>query len=98
MCQHLLILIRRQWLIQFRRFRTAFLTTLHGDQRAVESGVAARLYPFSEHNSYYANLFCSCKAIMSPLCNSEMSLSCSNEQREIGHGLGDYERTRAKSH
>ena len=43
-------------------------------------------------------LMCSCKAIMSPLCNSGMSLSCPNEQREIGHGMGDDERTRAEPH
>ena len=40
---------------------------------------------------------CSRKAIMSPLCNSGMSLSCSNEQRESGHGMGDDERAQGKT-
>ncbi|MGR3586863.1 MAG: hypothetical protein ACU0BH_00005, partial [Paracoccaceae bacterium] len=40
---------------------------------------------------------CSRKAIMSPLSNSGMSLSCSNEQWEIGHGMGDDEQARVES-
>jgi cobalt-zinc-cadmium efflux system protein len=50
------------------------------------------------HNVADALRSCSRKAIMSPLCNSGMSLSCSSEQREIGHGMGDDERARIKSH
>jgi hypothetical protein len=80
MCQDLLILIFRQWLIQFRGFRTALLTTLHGDQRAVESGVTARLYPLSEHNSYYANLICT-RAHSILGCDKSPILLASKENR-----------------
>ena len=39
---------------------------------------------------------CSSKPIMSPLSKPGMSLSCSNELREIEHGMGDDERARVE--